>query len=59
MKHKASISHDTAIIQELRDDTEFVTEYLKAAMEESNEQKVLPIAQQHLAESRLRRKNSA
>ncbi len=41
MKRGASISHDKAIVQELRDDPEFASEYLKAALEESDEAQVL------------------
>jgi len=51
MKRKASISHDKAIVQELRGDPEFAAEYLKAALEESDEPKVLLIALRHLAEA--------
>jgi len=52
MKHKASISHDEAIVQELRDDPEFAAEYLKAAMEDTDEPRVLLIALRHVAEAR-------
>jgi probable addiction module antidote protein len=52
MKRKASIPHDKAIVQELRDDPEFAAEYLKAAMEESDEPQVLLIALRHVAEAR-------
>jgi probable addiction module antidote protein len=52
MKPKASISHDQAIVRELRDSPEFAKEYLKAAMEDTDEPKVLLIALRHLAEAR-------
>jgi len=52
MKRKASISHDKAIVQELRDDPEFAAEYLRAAMDESDEPQVLLIALRHVAEAR-------
>ena len=52
MRRKASISHDEAIIKELRDDPYFAAEYLKAAMEDTDEPKVLLIALRHLAEAK-------
>jgi len=52
MKHKTSISHDDAIVRELRNDPAFAAEYLKAALEESDEPKVLLIALRHIAEAR-------
>lgn len=52
MKRKPSISHDAAIVQELKDNPEFAEEYLKAALEDSDEPKVLLIALRHLAEAR-------
>src|SRR5204863_6014802 len=52
MKRKASISHHKAIVQELRDDPEFAAEYLKAAMEDTDEPQVLLIALRHVAEAR-------
>jgi probable addiction module antidote protein len=51
MKHKPSIRNDDAIVQELRDDPDFATEYLKAAMEDSDEPKVLLLALRHIAEA--------
>lgn len=51
MKRKASISHDEAIIRELRDNPEYAAEYLRAAIEESDEPQVLLIALRHLAEA--------
>jgi len=52
MKRKTSISHERAMIRELRDDPEFAAEYLKAAMEESDEPKVLLIALRQIALAR-------
>ena len=52
MKRKASISHEGAMIRELRDDPEFAAEYLKAAMEETDEPKVLLIALRQIAQAR-------
>jgi probable addiction module antidote protein len=51
-KRKASIAHDEAIVRELKDDPEFAAEYLKAALEDVEEPKVLLIALRHLAEAR-------
>lgn len=51
MKRKASISHDEAIIRELRDDPAFAAEYLKAAMEDGDEPRVLLIALRQLAQA--------
>lgn len=51
MKQKASVSHDEAIIRELRDNSDFAAEYLKAALEESDEPRVLLLALRHLAEA--------
>lgn len=44
MNRKASISHDEALIRELRDNPQFAVEYLKAALEEDSEPRVLLIA---------------
>ncbi len=52
MKHKASITNDEAVIQQLRRDPEFAAEYLKAAMEDRDEPKVLLLALRHIAEAR-------
>jgi probable addiction module antidote protein len=52
MKHKASISHEAAIIKALRDDPKFAAEFLKAAMEDSDEPKVLLIALRQIAKAR-------
>jgi len=52
MKRKPHISHDKAIVEELRADPEFAAEYLKAALEEMDEPKVLLMALRHVAEAR-------
>jgi|SRR5271169_3202730 len=52
MKHKPSISNDEAIVQELRDDPDFAVEYLKAAIEDTDEPKVLLLALRHIAQAR-------
>jgi probable addiction module antidote protein len=51
MKRKASISHDETIIRRLRKDPDFAAEYLKAALEEEDEPRVLLIALRHLAQA--------
>src|SRR6202161_3372315 len=52
MKRKASISHDETIIRRLRTDPNFAAEYLKAALEDEDEPRVLLIALRHLAQAR-------
>lgn len=52
MKRKPSISHEDSMIRELRDDPEFAAEYLRAAMEEADEPKVLLIALRQIALAR-------
>jgi len=44
MKRKTSISHDEAIVRRLRKDPDFAAEYLKAALEDEDEPRVLLIA---------------
>jgi len=51
-KRKTSISHNDAVIRELRNDPEFAAEYLKAALEDVAEPRVLLIALRQLAEAR-------
>jgi probable addiction module antidote protein len=51
-RHKASISHDEAIVEELRQNPKFAAEYLKAALEDQDEPRVLLIAMRHIAEAR-------
>jgi probable addiction module antidote protein len=52
MARKASASHDDAIIRRLRKDPEFAAEYLKAALEDEHEPRVLLIALRHVALAR-------
>lgn len=51
MRRKPSISHDKAMIQELREDPDFAAEYLKAALQE-DEPGALPMALRRIAEAR-------
>jgi DNA-binding phage protein len=44
MECKASISHDEAMAKELRENPEFAAEYLRAALEESDDPQILQIA---------------
>jgi DNA-binding phage protein len=44
--------HDEKAIERLREDTAFATEYLKAAMEDQDEPRVLLIALRRIAEAR-------
>jgi len=52
MKRMSKISHEKAVIKELAEDPEFAAEYLKAALEETDEPKVLLIALRQLAEAK-------
>jgi probable addiction module antidote protein len=52
MKDKASISHDAMMKRKLGADDEFAAEYLKAAIEDGQEPKVLVIALRRIAEAR-------
>ena len=52
MKHKASVSHDEMVIRRIRKDPEFAIEYLKAAIEDTDEPAVLLIALRHVAQAR-------
>lgn len=47
-----SISHDRAIVKELRASADFAAEYLRAALEEEDEPQVLLIALRQIAEAR-------
>ena len=49
--NKASVSHDEALICELRADPIFAAEYLQAAMEDTEEPAVLLIALRHISEA--------
>ncbi len=51
-RHSPYISHDAAIVEELRKNPKFAAEYLKAALEDQEEPRVLLIAMRHLAEAR-------
>ena len=51
MKRKPSILHDKAMVRELRKDSKFAVEYLKAAMEDAEEPAVLLIALRQIAEA--------
>src|SRR3984957_21292813 len=52
MKRKASISHDETIIRRLRKDPDFSAEYLKVALEDEDEPRVLLLALRHVAQAR-------
>jgi probable addiction module antidote protein len=52
MKRKASISHDVATVRELRVNPEFAVEYLRAALGDDDEPRVLLIALRRIAEAR-------
>ena len=52
MKKTASISHDEALVRELRDNPEFAAEYLRSALEDKDEPRVLLLALRRIAESR-------
>jgi len=54
MKRKASTSHDEATIRELRKSPEFAAEYLRAALEDADEPRVLLIALRRIAKSARR-----
>jgi probable addiction module antidote protein len=51
MKRKASRSHDETIVRRLRNDPDFAAEYLKAALEDDDEPRVLLLALRHLAQA--------
>lgn len=52
MKRKASASHDEAVVRRIRNDPEFAGEYLKAALEDGDEPRVLLLALRHIAQAR-------
>src|SRR5205807_86446 len=52
MKRKASVPHEDAIIHELRGNPEFAAEYLRAALEDEDEPRVLLVALRRIAEAR-------
>ena len=49
--NRASVSHDDALVRELRTDPAFAAEYLQAAMEDTEEPAVLLIALRHVSEA--------
>jgi probable addiction module antidote protein len=49
---KASISHDQAVIEELRASAEFAAEYLRAALEDEDEPRVLLHVLRQITEAR-------
>jgi probable addiction module antidote protein len=51
MKRKASISRDETIIRRLPKNPSFAAEYLKAALEDEDEPRVLLLALRHLAQA--------
>ncbi len=51
MKRKASVSHDEILVRRLRKEPDFAAEYLKAALEDEDEPRVLLIALRHLAQA--------
>ena len=51
MKRKASIGHDEVMVRRLRKDPSFAAEYLKAALEDHDEPRVLLIALRHVAQA--------
>jgi probable addiction module antidote protein len=51
MKRKATISHGEAIIRRIRKEPDFAAEYLKAALEDEDEPRVLLMALRHLAQA--------
>lgn len=52
MKRKTSVSHDEAMVRRLRKDPKFAVEYLRAALEDQDEPRVLLIALRHLAQAK-------
>ena len=52
MKRKISISHNEAVIRELRNNPGFAAEYLRTALEEGDEPEVLLIALRRVVQAR-------
>jgi probable addiction module antidote protein len=52
MKRRASISHDEAMVRELRENPAFAAEYLRAALEDEDEPRLLLVAWRRVAEAR-------
>lgn len=51
MKRKSTTSHDDAVIRELNADPDLAVEYLRAALEDTDEPQVLLIALRRVAEA--------
>jgi probable addiction module antidote protein len=51
-RNKASISHEGAVLRELQKNARFAAEYLRAALEEEDEPRVLLAALRRVAEAR-------
>jgi len=51
MKNKASVLHDDVILKKLRKSRVFAVEYLKAAMEDTEEPRTLLVALRQVAEA--------
>jgi probable addiction module antidote protein len=51
MKEKLSVSHDETVVRRLRKDPDFAAEYLRTALEDEDEPRVLLIALRHLAQA--------
>ena len=51
MKRKISVSHEEAMIRLIRREPEFAAEYLKAALEENDEPRVLLLVLRQIAEA--------
>ena len=51
MKSKTSVAHDEVMVRKLRKDRTFAAEYLKAAMEDTDEPQVLLIALRQIADA--------
>lgn len=49
---RASVSHDAAVVEQLRRDPEFAAEYLQAAIESSDEPRLLLLALRRIAEAK-------
>src|ERR1700683_3107172 len=52
MNHKTSVSHDRMMRKKLKDDPDFAARYLRAALEDTDEPKVLLIALRRITEAR-------
>jgi probable addiction module antidote protein len=52
MKDKTSVSHDDVMIKKLRQRPQFAAQYLKAAMEETDDPEVLLLALRQIAKAK-------